>query len=129
MPRTSIVDPRMPARLRQRFLNTPVTIQQYVDVPDGAGGSARTWVTYKTAKAAITSRPVRKEPPTGERLQLEIIHFVVVEYDSGITAKMRVLEGVRILEILGIEDFGEQKLFLGLDCQERGQVSTAPWDA
>ena len=84
-------------RLRHR-----VTIQQ-LGMTAATWGAAETWSTYKTCWAAI--EPLRaREMEQAERFSSEVSATIVIRYDSGVTAAMRVSWEGRIFRIVGVVD-------------------------
>jgi SPP1 family predicted phage head-tail adaptor len=77
----------------------------------------QTWATYATryAEVAPFSGSERFQAQT---VNAEIIHEVRMRYKSGVTPKMRVLYGTRILRIERIIDEREEHRELVLLCSE-----------
>jgi SPP1 family predicted phage head-tail adaptor len=123
VPRTSVIDPRMPKRLLQRFLDRLITFQQRVDVPDGRGGNTTTWTNVVGATnlpACIQAPKPGADVILGEAVQSRVTHQVFFQYTSLVNDKMRATDGARIFAILALRDLGDQQMLMRIDCQERG---------
>ena len=94
-----------------------VTIQQATEAANSLGEMIETWGTYATrfAEVAPFSGSERFQAQT---LNAEILHEVRMRYVSGVTPKMRLLYGIRVLKIERIIDEREEHRELVMLCSE-----------
>jgi SPP1 family predicted phage head-tail adaptor len=100
-------------------LRSRISFQQATLTDDGAGGRSRAWVTIGSAWAGI--EPWKgNENITADQLRAAATFRVVTRYrtDIAITAKLRILYGSRVFEILSIADPGDKHDFYDLVCSE-----------
>lgn len=102
------------AHLRQR-----ITIEQYtVTDRNEIGGEVKDWAPVATVWASV--EPIRgREFFAAQQVNAEVTHKVTTRFHAGITPKMRVKYGARVLEIQSVIDPQERHLFLELMCVER----------
>jgi SPP1 family predicted phage head-tail adaptor len=107
------------SRLRHRL-----TLQQEVLTPDGAGGYARTWSNIADLWAEIIpfsgNMNRSQETTVAAQLQSEISHRILLRYQSGVTAGMRLLFGSRAFNIISIANREEAGEVLELLATEGG---------
>ena len=101
------------ARLRHQ-----ITIQQVNETKDSFGGVTESWVTFATVRAEI--KPVSgREYFANEQQNSTISHKVAIRYLVGVTAKMRILFGARIFDIVSPPiNFEERNIEMVLMCRE-----------
>ncbi|WP_434565155.1 phage head closure protein [Thermoanaerobacterium thermosaccharolyticum] len=93
------------------------TIQQLVNIDDGAGGSIETWQDIVTVWAAI--EPLRgNERYTAQQVQSTLSHKVTIRYREGIKSQMRLTYKGRIFDIVSAIDIKELHQWLELLCSE-----------
>lgn len=87
-------------RLRERL-----TIQEESVTRAASGEEIRTWDTVATVWGQVLPGTPNERflAAAGQRVA-EVSHTVRIRHRAGITPKMRILWGVRILEILGVVD-------------------------
>jgi SPP1 family predicted phage head-tail adaptor len=73
------------SRLRQRL-----TLQEEIEIPDGAGGFTRSWQDIADLWAEIIPFTGREKLFAGQ-LQSQISHRILLRYRSGITAGQRLV--------------------------------------
>lgn len=101
-------------RLRER-----VTIQRQSVTRDDYGGEVIAWVNVKTVWASILPRSSAERFISGSAQELsKISHTVRVRYRSGITPKMRLAWGSRVLYVETITDPDGRRRELVLMCEE-----------
>lgn len=98
--------------LRQRII-----IQTGTPTDDDRGGATIAWSTHVTAWASVNPINAR-EAFTHGRVEGSVTHRVRLRYQAGITPKMRVLWGTRVLLIMGVRNEGEMNRWLELDTIE-----------
>lgn len=104
-------------RLRHR-----VTIQQPVETRNAFGEAIKTWSTVATIYASVEPLSGR-EMFDAEQVQSEISHRVRLRYRSGLTTRMRLLYGSRVLHIQAVIDVKERHQELQLMCREMPDAS------
>lgn len=93
------------------------TIQQLVNIDDGAGGSIETWQDIATVWAAI--EPLRgNERYTAQQVQSTLSHKVTIRYREGIKPQMRLTYKGRVFEVESVIDVEERHQWLELLCSE-----------
>ena len=99
------------------ILRHRATIQQLVNIDDGAGGSIETWENVATVWAAI--EPLRgNERYTAQQVQSTLTHKVTIRYREGIKPQMRLTYEGRIFDIESVIDIEERHRWLELLCSE-----------
>lgn len=93
-------------------------IQQSVVGKDAGGGSTGpTWVTFAKARAAID--PVRgSERLRAMQIEDTVTHRITIRYRAGITAKMRVKFGTRVMNIRAVLNWKEENRWLDIMAEE-----------
>ena len=100
-------------RLRHR-----VVIQEPDNCVDAYGGPSHGWSDVARVFADI--RPVRGQERL-ETLQVsaDVTHTVIMRYRSGVTPKMRIRYGTRLLNVISVLNVGERNKQLELLCSEQ----------
>ncbi len=94
-----------------------ITIQTPAETRDSLGQAIPAWATYDTRWAEVA--PFSASERFGaQTLNAEIRHEVRMRYLSGLTPKMRLLYGSRVLRIVSIIDEREEHRELILLCSE-----------
>jgi SPP1 family predicted phage head-tail adaptor len=105
----------IPGSLRQR-----IEIQAEAATGDGGGGQTDPWAS----SVVVATVWANVEPLRGDErlraMQLEdvVTHKITIRYRPGITARMRVKFGARLLNIRAVIDPQEQQRVLELMCEE-----------
>jgi SPP1 family predicted phage head-tail adaptor len=94
-----------------------IDIEQNVGTTDTFGATTDSWALFTTLWAAIEPLSGR-ELLQAQQIQADITHRVRFRYVSGVTAKMRVLYGSRIFNILSIINPEERNREITLACKE-----------
>lgn len=104
----------MIGRLRHR-----VTLQRFVAVDDGGGGTVEDWQDVATVWAAV--EPIRgRERLEAMQLEQAVDHRVVIRYRPGLDGRnMRVLYRGRALHVAAVINVEERNRWLELLCEER----------
>lgn len=103
--------------MRAGDLNKRVTIERRATTQDTFGGQDATWSTVAVVWAGI-------QPMTGRELfaaqsvESEVTTQIVMRYQAGITAKMRVNYSGRLFNIHAVLDENERHRELTLLCSE-----------
>lgn len=103
--------------MRAGALRHSVIIQTSTPSQSGTGEVTESWGTFATVKASISPSSGR-EFFASEQLNAEMSHKVKIRYLSGVTTKMRVLFGSRVLDILSIVNIDEKNHEMILMCKE-----------
>ena len=103
--------------MKARDLDQKVTIQSLTETRDTFGGLIETWATFKTVWAKVEALRGR-EFFDAAQVQADLTHKVTIRYLAGVTAKMRVLLGSRVLEINAVQESTERQRWLILMCTE-----------
>lgn len=87
-------------------LNIRVAIQQEVQTDDGAGGFTSTWQAVATVWAEIRPWSIGRNDEIFRSMQIEDRNFyrITIRYMSGVSAKMRVVFGSRLFNIITVVD-------------------------
>ncbi len=103
--------------LKAGALRHRVTLQTVGETPDGGGGFTTAWTDVATVWAAI--EPLRgRERLHAQQLENPVTHRVTIRYRAGVTAKMRLKFGPRILNIRAVVNPSERNRTLELLCEE-----------
>lgn len=99
----------------------PITIQQKIKEPDGAGSYVETWTGWGVDRARIL--PISAaERIRGEQIELETTHLIEIRYRPGIDKSMRLVNnnnGIeRSFEIISIINTEEESVKLQMLCRE-----------
>lgn len=86
--------------MRAGQLRTRVTLQSLSTADDGQGGKTNTWVDVTTTWAAVSAKGGR-EFQTAKQTRATLTDEVRLRYRPGITSKMRLVVGGRVLSIVG----------------------------
>ncbi|MBN8431811.1 phage head closure protein [Microbulbifer salipaludis] len=107
----------MVARVKIGALRHRVTLQQKVQNASGTGARTETWTDLADIRAEVKPHAARELSAADNRYQ-ETTHQVTIRYRPGVTRKMRVLFGGRVLEIETVINAMERNRWLHLLCQE-----------
>ena len=103
--------------MRGGALRHAIKIQELTETADAMGGYTSVWSDYTTARASIT--PMKGEELLEHRkLGHETVHKIWMRYQSGITAKMRVVWGDRTMGIIGFRIPEERNRMIELTVEE-----------
>lgn len=95
-----------------------LTIQQVAETRDAHGGIISTWGTYATVWGSV--EPLRgRELVAAQEKQARYDVRIRIRYLRGVTAKMRVLFGSRVLEIVSVINEEERNVNMQLMCWEK----------
>jgi SPP1 family predicted phage head-tail adaptor len=86
-------------------------------IGDGFGQEVLTWTTAVTAWAMIQPA-LGSEQVVGAADVASVTHSVFIRYRPNIVARMRLLYGARIFEIVSVIDVDERHFWLQLQCSE-----------
>lgn len=87
--------------MRSGALRHKVIIQAVTQTVDAYGGYTESWSTFATVFAQVS--PMKgMEAIEHKKLELENMYRIWIRYISGVTAKMRILWGSRIFQIVGL---------------------------
>ena len=104
-------------KIRACDLRHAITIETSADTRQDGGGHKRAWSTFATARACI--EPLRgRERLHAMQLQDSVSHKITLRWRSGITPKMRVKFGTRILNIRAAINVGERNRWLEILADE-----------
>lgn len=101
-----------------RLMRHRVDLQAPVRTPDGAGGATETWSTIASVWASIRSTGA-SEAVIADARRGRISHDIWIRHRADVTPGMRLAQGLRVFEILGVIDVGERHRRLRCLCQER----------
>ena len=99
-------------------LNKRVTIQERTTTENEYGEPISTWVDVASDIAAAVEPLQGRELFAAQQVQSEVTIRVRIRYRAGIKAAMRVLYGVRVLDIQSVIDPLEKHAELQLLCAE-----------
>ena len=98
-----------------------IKIQKPVSTKGNSGGQIKTWEDHVTCLAFV--KPLQgREYFAAKQVQAETSHKIIMWYQPGITSKMRVIFGGRVLEIESVINVDERNVELQLMCVDRGEV-------
>ncbi|MDK2986534.1 MAG: hypothetical protein PWQ96_2178 [Clostridia bacterium] len=96
-------------------LRDKVTIQEYIQTPDGYGGFSETWQDKYTVWANI--KPLRgREYFEMQKIQSEITHKITIRYRSDINTSNRIRYKDQILNIKSVIDIDNRHRYLEIMC-------------
>lgn len=98
-------------------LKHSVTVQRDTGTVNSSGQVVENWTTYITRRAEIVPLTGR-ELFAAQQVDGEVTHKVIMRYDSGVTSKMRLLFGSRVLNIESIININEANRDMELICKE-----------
>lgn len=108
-----------PARMKHR-----VTLQRRIMTADGQGGYAESWSDVATLYAEIA--PTKGyERIQAMQLQAPITHKVTIRHRPGLDPSMRLLYGLRVLQIREAINLDEASRFWQLLCVEMAPLAPA----
>lgn len=99
-------------KLRER-----VEIQQATDAVSASGQVVKTWSTYAFEYAEVKT-PTGREFFGMDKFNAQVSHVVRIHWNSGVTEKMRVVWGTRILNIAVISEDNTHGRWMWLNCLE-----------
>lgn len=102
--------------LAQRLRHS-ILLQTQSSSVDAYGGNTGTWSTAITTRAAIEPIGGTESAKNGQNVADANIR-VVIRYQSGVTAQMRVVWGTRIFEILAVAVREESNRMIEITCRE-----------
>jgi len=103
--------------MRAGPLRHKITIQSATETSDGMGGFTEVWSDHTTAWGQVI--PVKGlEALEHRKLEHENVHRIWIRYQGGITAKMRISWGDRIMRIIGIRNPEERNSMLEIMAEE-----------
>lgn len=95
-----------------------ITIQQVTQSSDGQGGFSEEWTSFADVWASI--EPVKAyEKFQASQLQAPISHKIIIRYLSGLTAKHRILWGLRVMNIKEVINIDENNAFMRITALEQ----------
>lgn len=94
-----------------------VTIESPTETQDEYGAVSLTWSTVAVVYAEIVPLTGR-EKIHAEQQSSDLSHRVTVRYLSGVTPRMRVLFGARVLEVSSVRDIDERRRWTEMLCRE-----------
>lgn len=94
-----------------------VQIQSRSTTQDTIGQEVTAWTTVATPFAKIEPA-LGQETLAGAAVTAAVTHTLTIRYRTGITARMRVLYGTRVFEIVSVIDVEERHFWLELTCVE-----------
>lgn len=98
-----------------------ISIEQLARVEDGGGGSATTWSELTAAYAKVV--PLRgDEGEVAGQVGATLTHRIEMRYRAGVTSKMRVNLGGRVMNIRAVINVDERNRELHLMCEEMKPV-------
>lgn len=105
------------SRLKRR-----VTLQQEVQIPDGAGGFSRSWQDVVELWAEIETISARfmygQEKFVADKIQTETVYRFVIRRYLGISTAMRLAFENRIFYIKAVFDISESREFIEILAEE-----------
>ena len=103
--------------IRSGQMRERVDIQTLTDTQDAQGGRSETWTVFRTVWAAI--RPLRgREFLAAQQEQARVTHEIKLRWFSGITPKMRIMQGTREFRIDAVINVDERNQLMSLMCEE-----------
>ena len=102
-----------PGQLRDRL-----TLEQPVEMPDGAGGVTRSYATVSTLWAALMPVSARDQV-VADSLGATISHRIIIRARTDVTTRHRLRKGSRIFRIVTLRDQHGRGRFLEIGAQER----------
>jgi len=98
-------------------LKRKIIIQTATKVQDDFGEETETWANTATMWASI--QPVSgSEGITGNQINPEVTHKIMMRYRAGVTPANRVLYGTRVFDINVVRNIFEENRWLELLCRE-----------
>lgn len=85
-----------------------ITIQSVTNTTDTYGATIQSWATYATIWAEKRDLSMRERLQAGQGNPLITVRYFA-HYNSGITEKMRVVDGSDTFEILGVREIGRKE--------------------
>ncbi len=98
-------------------LKRKISIQSATKVQDDFGEETETWATDATMWASIQSVS-GGEGITGNQINPEVTHKIMMRYRAGVTPANRVLYGTRVFDINVVRNIFEENRWLELLCRE-----------
>lgn len=98
-------------------LRHQVTLQSRSTVNDGFGQEVDTWTDVATPFADIEPA-LGTSQESAEAQTSSITHLLTIRFRPSVTARMRVVYGARIFEIVSVIDVEERHFWLQLQCSE-----------
>lgn len=99
-------------------LKDRVRLERISETLAASGQPANEWVLVTTAWAGI--EPISgRERIAGDQVMSDLTHRVMMRYRAGVTPKMRLVNGARVLEIVSVIDTNNRHEQLELLCTER----------
>ena len=103
--------------LRAGRLRELVTIQTATTVRDAHGQPVETWATHAAWRCEVA--PIRgREYFAAQQVEAQTTHRLTGHWITGVSPKMRVLWGARVLRIEQVINIGERNRTLELMCTE-----------
>ncbi len=100
-------------------LNRRITIEQPVEIADGAGGLMRNWSAVATVWAEIIpQRTGGGEAVFAEQIEAASTHRITLRYRSGITPDMRIQYDGRVFNIRQITNVEQANILLVIEAEE-----------
>ncbi len=98
-------------------LRRRLTLEAANDVPDGRGGTVRTFVPVAEVFAAVTPRRRREDVVNGREVGL-VTHSVTIRWRADVTGDMHFSDGATAYRVLSVEDADPKRRFLECWCEE-----------
>lgn len=103
--------------MRAGELRRRITLEQETRTSDGGGGSAQTWAPFATVYAKVAPL-TGTEAGVASQVGSAVTHRVEIRYRAGVTSKMRINYGGRILNVRAVLNIEERNRELHLMCEE-----------
>jgi SPP1 family predicted phage head-tail adaptor len=103
--------------VRAGNLRRRLTLQSRAIDRDDRGGAIESWSTTATVWGSVIPSSGR-EAWQAEQSQAQVTHQVTIRYRAGVTPRMRLLDGSRVLHIASAVDVDSRKRELTLMCVE-----------
>lgn len=100
------------------LFNRRLTLEAPMEIPDGAGGVARSHESVATLWASVVPVSAREEVEAAQR-GVTLTHRIVLRYSADITSRHRFRDGARIFRIVALHDRDGRKRFLDVQAEER----------
>jgi SPP1 family predicted phage head-tail adaptor len=100
------------------LFNRRLTLEAPMEIPDGAGGVARSHESVATLWASVVPVSAREQSDAVQR-GVTLTHRIVLRYSADITSRHRFRDGARIFRIVSLRDRDGRKRFLDVQAEER----------
>lgn len=104
--------------MRSGTLRHRITLQQDAGTADSAGQVIENWSTWLANEPAEVIETGGSESLRGQQIDATATHVVRIRYRTGVTERLRIVWGTRVLGIVNVRDIDGRRRELWITARE-----------